>query len=131
MEQWNAAQATISRIPAERRTADMNQLADQFTLTVQIKLAASIAKRGQRQEALALLDRLQPVASRTPDGMATLAAAYVDAGDSAHAQQMMRNVIAQTPTPSADLMLNTPTCCSRPATTLRSTRSCTACKTSR
>ncbi|MEB2624552.1 cellulose synthase subunit BcsC-related outer membrane protein [Pseudomonas sp. YuFO8] len=105
MEQWNAAQATISRIPAERRTADMNQLADQITLTVQIKLAASIAKRGQRQEALALLDRLQPVASRTPDGMATLAAAYVDAGDSAHAQQMMRNVIAQTPTPSADLML--------------------------
>jgi tetratricopeptide (TPR) repeat protein len=105
MEQWNAAQASISRIPAERRTVDMNQLADQITLTVQIKLAASIAKRGQRQEALALLDRLLPVASRTPDGMATLAAAYVDAGDSAHAQQMMRDVIAQTPTPSADLML--------------------------
>jgi tetratricopeptide (TPR) repeat protein len=105
MEQWNAAQASISRIPAERRTVDMNQLADQITLTVQIKLAASIAKRGQRQEALALLDRLLPVASRTPDGMATLAAAYVDAGDSAHAQQMMRDVIAQTPTPSAELML--------------------------
>jgi Tfp pilus assembly protein PilF len=105
MEQWNAAQATISRIPAERRTAEMNQLADQITLTVQIKLAASIARRGQRQEALALLDRLQPVASRSPDGMATLAAAYVDAGDSAHAQSMMRDVIAQTPTPSADLML--------------------------
>jgi len=105
MEQWSAAQATINRIPAERRTADMNQLADQITLTVQIKLAASIARRGQRQEALALLDRLQPVASRSPDGMATLAAAYVDAGDSAHAQSMMRDVIAQTPTPSADLML--------------------------
>ncbi|GAB6408587.1 cellulose synthase subunit BcsC-related outer membrane protein [Pseudomonas sp. MHK4] len=105
MEQWNAAQASISRIPAERRTVDMNQLADQITLTVQIKLAASIAKRGQRQEALALLDRLLPVASRTPDGMATLAAAYVDAGDSVHAQQMMRDVIAQTPTPSAELML--------------------------
>ncbi|KAB0493614.1 cellulose biosynthesis protein BcsC [Pseudomonas vancouverensis] len=105
MEQWNAAQATMSRIPAERRTADMNQLADQITLTVQIKLAATIAKRGQRQDALALLDRLQPAASRSPDGMATLAAAYVDAGDSAHAQQMMRDVIAQSRTPSADLML--------------------------
>ncbi|MGE8065417.1 cellulose synthase subunit BcsC-related outer membrane protein [Pseudomonas sp. NPDC089569] len=105
MEQWDAAQTTINRIPAERRTADMNQLADQITLTVQIKLAASIAKRGQRQQALALLDRLQPVASRSPDGMATLAAAYVDAGDSAHAQAMMRDVIAQSPTPSADLML--------------------------
>lgn len=105
MEQWNAAQATISRIPVERRTADMQELADQITLTVQIKLAASIAKRGQRQEALALLDRLQPVASRSPDRMATLAAAYVDAGDSARAQSMMQDVIARTPTPSADLML--------------------------
>ncbi|MFJ3369109.1 cellulose synthase subunit BcsC-related outer membrane protein [Pseudomonas sp. NPDC086251] len=105
MEQWNAAQATISRIPVERRTADMQELADQITLTVQIKLAASIAKRGQRQEALALLDRLQPVASRSPERMATLAAAYVDAGDPARAQSMMRDVIARTPTPSADLML--------------------------
>jgi Tfp pilus assembly protein PilF len=105
MEQWSAAQATISRIPAGRRTADMNQLADQITLTVQIKLAASIAKRGQRQDALALLDRMQPLTNHSPDGMAILAAAYVDAGDSAHAQQMMRDVIAQTPTPSADLML--------------------------
>ncbi|MHC8348100.1 cellulose biosynthesis protein BcsC [Pseudomonas sp. RT4P38] len=105
MEQWNAAQETINRIPADRRSADMNELADQITLTVQIKLAASIAKRGQRQEALALLDRLQPMASRSPDRMATLASAYVDAGDSAHAQSMMRDVIAQTPTPSADLML--------------------------
>lgn len=105
MEQWSAAQATISRIPVERRTADMQELADQITLTVQIKLAASIAKRRQRQEALALLDRLQPMASRSPDRMATLAAAYVDAGDSARAQSMMRDVIAQTPTPSADLML--------------------------
>lgn len=105
MEQWSAAQASITRIPAERRTADMNALADQITLTVQIKLAASMAKRGQRQEALALLDRLQPVASRSPDGMATLAAAYVDAGDSVRAQSMMRDVIARTPTPSADLML--------------------------
>jgi cellulose synthase operon protein C len=105
MEQWTAAQATISRIPVDRRTADMQELADQITLTVQIKLAASIAKRGQRQEALALLDRLQPVASRSPDRMATLAAAYVDAGDSARAQSMMRDVLARTPTPSADLML--------------------------
>ncbi|MCX7080307.1 MAG: tetratricopeptide repeat protein, partial [Pseudomonas sp.] len=105
MEQWQAAQTAISRIPADRRTADMNELADQITLTVQINLAASIAKRGQRQEALALLDRLQPMASRSPERMAALASAYVDAGDSARAQAMMRDVIAQTRVPSADLML--------------------------
>ena len=105
MEQWRAAQTTISRIPAERRNADMNELADQITLTVQIKLAASMAKRGERPQALALLDRLQPMATRSADRMATLAAAYVDAGDSVRAQTMMRDVISQTPTPSAELML--------------------------
>lgn len=105
MEQWSAAQTTISRIPAERRNADMNELADQITLTVQIKLAASMAKRGERPQALALLDRLQPMATRSADRMATLAAAYVDAGDSVRAQTMMRDVISQTPTPSAELML--------------------------
>ena len=105
MEQWDAAQAAISRIPAGRRTADMTELADQITLTVQVKLAATMAKRGQRQEALALLDRLQPMASRSPDRMATLATAYVDTGDSTRALTMMRDVINQTPTPSADLML--------------------------
>ncbi|MCF3191406.1 BCSC C-terminal domain-containing protein [Pseudomonas bubulae] len=105
MEQWEAAQAAISRIPVGRRTADMNDLADQITLTVQVKLAATMAKRGQRQEALALLDRLQPMASRSPDRMATLASAYVDTGDSTRALTMMRDVINQTPTPSADLML--------------------------
>lgn len=105
MEQWDAAQAAISRIPAGRRTADMSELADQITLTVQIRLAASMARRGQRQEALALLDRLLPMASRSPDRMAALASAYVDTGDSARALTMMRDVINQTPTPSADLML--------------------------
>ncbi|MQT49804.1 tetratricopeptide repeat protein [Pseudomonas helleri] len=105
MEQWDAAQAAISRIPVGRRTADMNELADQITLTVQIKIAAAMARRGQRQEALALLDRLQPMATRSPDRMATLASAYVDAGDSQRALTMMRDVINQTPTPSADLML--------------------------
>lgn len=105
MEQWDAAQASISRIPIGKRTADMNELADQITLTVQIKIAASMAKRGQRQEALALLDRLQPMASRSPDRMATLASAYVDAGDSERALTMMRDIINQTPKPSADLML--------------------------
>ena len=105
MEQWSAAQTTISRIPAERRNADMNELADQITLTVQIKLAASMAKRGERPQALALLDRLQPMATRSADRMATLAAAYVDAGDSVRAQTMMRDVISQTPAPSAELML--------------------------
>lgn len=105
MEQWDAAQTALNRIAVGKRTADMSDLADQVTLAVQIKTAATMARQGQRQEALALLDRLQPMATRSPDRMATLASAYVDAGDSERALTMMRDVINQMPTPSADLML--------------------------
>ena len=105
MEQWDAAQAAISRIPVGRRTAAINELADQITLNAQLRLATAIARRGQRQEALALLDRLQPTASRSPDGMAALASAYVDSGDPQRAQAMMEEALNRTPNPSADLML--------------------------
>jgi cellulose synthase operon protein C len=105
MEQWEDAQATINRIPADRRTADMNELADRITLTTQINLAAAMAKRGQRQEALALLDRLQPMAGRSPERTAALASAYVDAGDVEHALSLMRSLLTQSSAPSADLML--------------------------
>ncbi|AOE65169.1 cellulose synthase subunit BcsC-related outer membrane protein [Pseudomonas corrugata] len=105
MEQWKDAQATVNRIPVDRRTADMNDLADRITLTTQINLAAAMAKRGQRQEALALLDRLQPMAARSPERTATLASAYVDAGDVEQALSMMRSLLAQGSAPSADLML--------------------------
>ncbi|WP_055127913.1 cellulose biosynthesis protein BcsC [Pseudomonas mediterranea] len=105
MEQWKDAQATINRIPVDRRSADMNELADRITLTTQINLAAAMAKRGQRQEALALLDRLQPMAARSPERTATLASAYVDAGDVEQALSMMRSLLTQGSAPSADLML--------------------------
>jgi thioredoxin-like negative regulator of GroEL len=105
MEQWKDAQASINRIPVDRRSADMNELADRITLTTQINLAAAMAKRGQRQEALALLDRLQPMAARSPERTATLASAYVDAGDVEQALSMMRSLLTQSSAPSADLML--------------------------
>jgi tetratricopeptide (TPR) repeat protein len=105
MERWSEAQATINRIPVDRRTAGMNDLADQITLTVQVKLAVTFAKSGQRQDALELLDRLQPLAGGNPERTAVLASAYVDAGDSARALAMMQSLLAQSSSPSADLRL--------------------------
>lgn len=103
--EWKAAQATISRIRPAQRTPDMEALADDIVLNVQIKQAIEVAKRGQRQEARTLLDRVQPMASRSPERMATLASAYIDAGDPVRAQAIMRDVLAQTGAPSADLIL--------------------------
>ncbi|WP_177523097.1 cellulose biosynthesis protein BcsC [Pseudomonas sp. v388] len=105
MGQWQDAQATFARIPVDRRTPDMNALADEVTMTVQINLATRIALRGQRQEALALLDRLQPVANGSPERQMTLAGAYIDAGEKERGQALARNAMAQTPAPSVDLTL--------------------------
>jgi len=105
MGQWKDAQAALDRIPIERRSADMNDLADQITLSTQIDLAVSLAKSGQRQDAEALLDRLQPMTDGRPERIATLAAAYADAGDPARAQAMMQPLVAPSAAPSSDLML--------------------------
>lgn len=105
MGRWQDAQATFARIPVDRRTADMNALADEVTMTVQINLATRMALRGQRQEALVLLDRLQPVASGSPERQLTLASAYLDAGDAERGKALAQSAMAQTSTPSVDLML--------------------------
>ncbi|GGI16518.1 cellulose biosynthesis protein BcsC [Oxalicibacterium faecigallinarum] len=105
MGQWKDAQSVLNRIPADRRTADMHDLADQITLTNQTSLASSLAKRGQRQEALAVLDRLQPLVAGNVDRTATLAGAYADIGDTQRAQSMMGALVARNNSPSSELQL--------------------------
>lgn len=105
MEQWQEAQTTLSRIPAERRTADMNDLADQVALSIQVNLASAAVKRGQKWEALILLARAQALAGSNAERTATLAAAYVEAGDAERGQAMMRALLGQSSAPPADLTL--------------------------
>jgi tetratricopeptide (TPR) repeat protein len=105
MEQWPDAQAAVNRIPLDRRTAAMNDLAEQIALTTQVNQAVSLVKMGQRQDALALLDRLQPMANGNPERVATLASVYVDAGDSQRALAMMQPLVPPGSAPSANLML--------------------------
>ena len=105
MGQWQDAQATFARIPVDRRTADMNALADEVTMTVQINLATRMALRGQRQEALVLLDRLQAVANGSPERQLTLASAYLDAGDAERGKTLAQGAMAQISAPSVELLL--------------------------
>jgi cellulose synthase operon protein C len=105
MEQWQDAQSTMNRIPVERRSTAMNDLLDQITLNMQVNLAVTFIKSGQRQDALTLLDRVQAMASGNPDRTALLASTYVDAGDPQHALAMMQSLVARNATPSANLML--------------------------
>ena len=100
MEQWQDALDTLRRIPEARRTAPMTDLYRQVTLTIQVGHASELVKTGQRQEALALLDRVQPEAAGNAERTGTLASAYVDAGDTPRALALMQPLIAPPATPS-------------------------------
>ncbi|KAF1047131.1 MAG: Cellulose synthase operon protein C [Herbaspirillum frisingense] len=105
MEQWADAQSAINRIAPNRRSAAMNELADQITLTVQVNQALTLAKSGQRQDALVLLDRLQPLVEGNAERIGTLASAYVDAGDTQRALAMMQPLVGPGSAPPANLLL--------------------------
>ncbi|WLI09951.1 MULTISPECIES: cellulose biosynthesis protein BcsC [Pseudomonas] len=103
--EWKAAQATLGRLRPDQRTPDMEALAADVSLNLQLSQAIELGKRGQRQEALTLLDRLQPLANNSPDRTASLASAYVDIGEPTRALALMRGQLQHTAAPSADFIL--------------------------
>jgi tetratricopeptide (TPR) repeat protein len=105
MGEWKAAQTTLGRLRPDQRTPDMDALAADVSLNLQLRQAIELGKRGQRQEALTLLDRIQPTANDSPDRMASLASAYVDIGEPTRALALMRGQLQNTTAPSADFIL--------------------------
>src|SRR5690606_1121719 len=72
---------------------------------IQADTAVAAAKRGQRQEALAALDRLQQSARGNVERTVILASAYVDSGDVGQGLSMMRSLLNRSDVPTADLQL--------------------------
>ncbi|UVM41173.1 BCSC C-terminal domain-containing protein [Pseudomonas sp. B21-017] len=105
MGEWKAAQATLGRLRPDQRTPDMEALAADVSLNLQLSQAIGLGKRGQRQEALTLLDRTQPTANNSPDRTASLASAYVEIGEPTRALALMRGQLQHTAAPSADFIL--------------------------
>lgn len=105
MGEWKAAQTTLARLRPDQRTPDMQALAADVSLNLQLSQAIELGKRGQRQEALTLLERIQPMANNSPDRTASLASAYVDIGEPSRALALMRGRLQQTTAPSADFIL--------------------------
>ncbi|MDP3847345.1 MAG: cellulose synthase subunit BcsC-related outer membrane protein [Pseudomonas sp.] len=103
--EWQRAQATIARIPAKARTADMQKLAKDIEFNAQLAEISALAKRGRLQEARALLARIEHLAQGQPERLAILASAYVDVGEPARGLTLMRQLLAQSPRQSPELLL--------------------------
>ncbi|WP_249675138.1 cellulose biosynthesis protein BcsC [Pseudomonas abieticivorans] len=102
---YTSAQANLARVLPAQRTPDMQALATDINLNIQVGQALDLANRGQRSEALTLLDRLQPTVVHNPDRVASLAGAYLNVGDTASAHTLMREQLQGHAAPSADFVL--------------------------
>jgi len=103
--EWQDAQATLARIPSAKRSREMDELGKEIALHVQTEAAVDNLRRGQRQEAQALLARSQALTAGKPDRVAILAAAYIDAGQPQQGVALMRDLVERSPTPDARLQL--------------------------
>ncbi|SDS05775.1 Tfp pilus assembly protein PilF [Pseudomonas asplenii] len=91
--EWTKALRTLSRIPAAKRSTDMNEMELDIRLHVQTELAVDVARRGQRQDAWGLLSRCEPLTRGKPERVAVLASAYAEAGNPDQAVSLMRDLL--------------------------------------
>lgn len=103
--EWSAAQSTLERIPVSQRSTAMQQLAAEVQVQSLASQATTLARQGDRAQAMTLLRRAELAANGKPESLGLLASAYVDAGDTERALSMLRNAIAQSSTPSPALRL--------------------------
>jgi cellulose synthase operon protein C len=94
---WSRGLQLLDRIPAAQRTAAMSGLQHRLWLGQQVDLATQMAKRGQNQQALAILRSAEPVALETPSLIGQLSGGYVAAGDPGRALWLVQNAMASAP----------------------------------
>ncbi|OUM22336.1 cellulose synthase [Pseudomonas sp. 1239] len=103
--EWQSAQRSLAQVPTAQRSAAMHTLAEEIELHLLTRQTADLAKQGQRQQAMKLLQRAEPAAANNPGMLSALAATYIDIGQTEHALGMLRTAIAQSSTPSPSLRL--------------------------
>jgi Flp pilus assembly protein TadD len=94
---WSAGLQYLERIPDAQRTAAMTALQHRLWVAQQVGIATQLAKRGQRQQALAMLGGTEGVAQETPSLAATLAGGYAAAGDPQRGQWLVQRALAASP----------------------------------
>ncbi|CAB3752125.1 cellulose synthase operon C-like protein [Burkholderia paludis] len=95
--EWSAGLQNLDRIPVAQRTAAMTALQHRLWVGQQVDLATRLARRGQRQQALAMLANAEGVAAGTPSLAAVLAGGYVAAGDPQRGLWLVRQALSAAP----------------------------------
>ena len=99
------AQAMLARIPAAHQSPEIQALARRLAVDAQLADALALAKRGQREAARARLQALEAQAAGQPALLRALAGGYAELGDSDHALELLRPLVAAAPASDSDLRL--------------------------
>ena len=93
-QDYAGALATLDRIQPKDRTANIVALQRQVWIQAQIAQATRLARQGRKAEALALLQKVDPLLGNDIGMVGAAASAYVDAGDPQRAMRMLRQIMA-------------------------------------
>ncbi|WP_250453685.1 cellulose synthase subunit BcsC-related outer membrane protein [Caballeronia sp. ATUFL_M2_KS44] len=96
-QDWSAGLAQLERVPAAQRTPAMTALQHRLWVQQQAELATRAANAGQRAQAIAILQRAEPVAAGDAELTGAVASAYVKAGDASRGLALVRGAIARAP----------------------------------
>ncbi len=104
-KEYALALAMLEKIPSKSRTREMADLQRQLWVRAQIDKAALLAKMGQTRSSIQVLEQALPAAGRDADLLAAIANVMLDLGDEARSLTMMRTLLAQSPKPDQNLMV--------------------------
>jgi tetratricopeptide (TPR) repeat protein len=102
---WSTALELLERIPVKDRSAQIAALKVQIQIYSELKLATNLAQQDRQTEALALLAKSQPGASKTDELTAALAFAYADIGEPTQGLNFLRQALARSKEPGVELQL--------------------------
>lgn len=104
-KEFTLALALLEKIPASSRTREMVESQRKMWVNAQVGKADALAKMGQTSQAMNILDQALAAGGRDADSLAAIAQVMLDLGDEARSLTMMRTLLAQTPKPDADLLI--------------------------
>lgn len=104
-KEYTLALNMLEKIPTSARTREMAELQRKMWVRAQVGKAEVFARMGQNASAMAALDQALNAAGRDADLLAAIAQVMVNLGDETRSISMMRTLLAQSPKPDVDLLV--------------------------
>ncbi|MDO8695238.1 MAG: cellulose synthase subunit BcsC-related outer membrane protein [Sheuella sp.] len=97
--------ATLDRVLPADRSDNIAALQKRVWIQNQAARASSLARQGNKSQALAVLAQIERQGGDSPAFIGIVAGAYADAGESSKALSMLRKMMARQPNPEASTLL--------------------------